>query len=90
MTFRNVVSLVPLLQSYVKPSDANALASLVMVSSSCMTMSAPYYLQNSRIAAKVQVGILEAPPYSPDLARSDYFFFPKLKEHLSGMRFSLD
>ncbi|GBM72519.1 hypothetical protein AVEN_263464-1 [Araneus ventricosus] len=24
------------------------------------------------------------PPYSPDLAPSDYFLFPELKEHLSG------
>lgn len=30
------------------------------------------------------------PPYSPDLAPSDYCLFPKLKEHLSGTRFSSD
>ncbi|GBL84001.1 hypothetical protein AVEN_100867-1 [Araneus ventricosus] len=40
-------------------------------------------------AAKVQVGSLEY-PYSQDLAPSAYFLFPKLKEHLSGTRFSLD
>ena len=27
------------------------------------------------------------PPYSPDLAPSDYFLFPKLKAHLKGTRF---
>ncbi|GBN31415.1 hypothetical protein AVEN_189284-1 [Araneus ventricosus] len=29
-------------------------------------------------------------PYSPDLVRSDYFLFPKLKDHLSRARFSSD
>ena len=34
---------------------------------------------------------LPHPPYSPDLAPSDFFLFPKLKEHLKGTRFiSLD
>lgn len=31
--------------------------------------------------------ILSHPPYSPDLAPSDFFLFPKLKEHLKGIRF---
>ena len=31
--------------------------------------------------------ILPHPPYSPDLAPSDFFLFPKLKEHLKGTRF---
>jgi len=30
------------------------------------------------------------PPYSPDLAPSDYHLFPNLKEHLRGQRFSTD
>jgi len=30
------------------------------------------------------------PPYSPDLAPSDFRLFPKLKEHLKGRRFSCD
>lgn len=30
------------------------------------------------------------PPYSPDLAPSDYQLFPKLKEQLSGQRFRSD
>ncbi|CAI9726704.1 Hypothetical predicted protein [Octopus vulgaris] len=30
------------------------------------------------------------PPYSPDLAPSDYLLFLKFKEHLAGTRFSND
>jgi hypothetical protein len=30
------------------------------------------------------------PPYSPDLAPSDFHLFPDLKEHLGGQRFSTD
>ncbi|GFT69947.1 uncharacterized protein TNCV_4732681 [Trichonephila clavipes] len=39
---------------------------------------------------KYKVGNLESPLYSPDSAPSDYFLFPRLKEHLSGRRFSSD
>ena len=31
--------------------------------------------------------ILPHPPYSPDLAPSDFFLFPSLKKHLKGQRF---
>lgn len=34
--------------------------------------------------------ILEQPPYSPDLAPSDFHLFPKLKEHLRGTHFPDD
>lgn len=34
-----------------------------------------------------KVTVLPHPPYSPDLAPCDYFLFPKLKNHLSGMRY---
>ena len=34
--------------------------------------------------------IIDHPPYSPDLAPSDFHLFPALKEHLSGQRFSTD
>lgn len=34
--------------------------------------------------------ILSHPPYSPDLAPSDYHLFPNLKKHLRGRRFSSD
>jgi len=32
--------------------------------------------------------LLEHPPYSPDLAPSDLYFFPKFKLFLAGQRFS--
>jgi histone-lysine N-methyltransferase SETMAR len=34
--------------------------------------------------------LLEHPPYSPDLAPSDLFLFPKLKLFLAAQRFSLN
>jgi len=34
--------------------------------------------------------VLPLPPYSPDLAASDFHLFPKPKEHLKGQRFSCD
>lgn len=33
---------------------------------------------------------LRHPPYSPDLAPSDFYLFPKLKKHLRGRQFSSD
>lgn len=32
--------------------------------------------------------LLEHPPYSPDLAPSDYHLFPQLKKSLKGRKFS--
>ena len=32
--------------------------------------------------------LLPHPPYSPDRAPSEFFLFPKLKEHLKGVRFN--
>ena len=32
--------------------------------------------------------LVDHPPYSPDLAPSDFFLFPKLKVSLGGQRFS--
>jgi transposase len=34
-----------------------------------------------------QITLLEFPPYSPDLAPSDFFTFPKIKEILKGRHF---
>ena len=34
--------------------------------------------------------IFEHPPYSPNLARSYFFLFPKMKEHLVGKRLASD
>lgn len=34
--------------------------------------------------------LVEHPPYSPDLAPSDFYLFPRLKEHLRGKKFEDD
>lgn len=34
--------------------------------------------------------LLPHPPYSPDLAPSDFYLFPKLKEHLRGRQYTCD
>ena len=34
--------------------------------------------------------LLDHPPYSPDLAPSDYHLFPQLKKHLKGTKFHSD
>jgi len=36
---------------------------------------------------KLKWNVLPHPPYSPDLAPSDYHLFSPLKEHLGGKRF---
>ncbi len=42
------------------------------------------------LLAKFQWEVFAHPPYSPDLAPSDYHLFPQLKRHLGGMRFTND
>jgi transposase len=37
--------------------------------------------------AKHETTVLPQPPYSPDLAPADFFFFPKIKSTLKGQRF---
>ena len=37
--------------------------------------------------ATKQITVFEHPAYSPDLAPSDFFLFPKIKEILKGMHF---
>jgi hypothetical protein len=37
--------------------------------------------------ASKQITVLEHPPYSPELALSDFFLFPKIKEILKGRYF---
>lgn len=39
---------------------------------------------------KMGFDILNHPPYSPDLAPSDYYLFPKIKKELRGKKFSTD
>lgn len=52
--------------------------------------NAPSHTSCIAKAAIHQAGfeLVEHPPYSPDLAPSDYRLFPKLKEHLRGKKFS--
>jgi hypothetical protein len=38
--------------------------------------------------ASRRITVLENPPYSPDLASSGFFLFPKIKEILKGRHFS--
>ncbi|XP_023712914.1 histone-lysine N-methyltransferase SETMAR-like [Cryptotermes secundus] len=42
------------------------------------------------LAASLGYEILPPPPYSPDLALSDFFLFPQLKKPLRGKRFEDD
>lgn len=42
------------------------------------------------LLGKFNWDIIPHPPYSPDLAPSDYYLFPKLKVHLGGSRFTND
>jgi hypothetical protein len=39
------------------------------------------------ILASKQIAVLKHPPYSPDLAPSDFFLFAKIKEILKGRYF---
>jgi len=39
------------------------------------------------VLATKQITVLEHPAYSPDLAPSDFFLFPKIKEILKGRDF---
>jgi transposase len=39
--------------------------------------------------AKHQISVVPHPPYSPDLARGDFFLFPKLKTTLKRHRFEI-
>ena len=51
--------------------------------------NAPAHRSMMAVHTSMQCGfkILPHPPYSPDLAPSDFFLFPSLKKHLKGQRF---
>ena len=51
--------------------------------------NAPAHRSMMAVHTSMQCGfkILLHPPYSPDLAPSDFFLFPSLKKHLKGQRF---
>ena len=50
--------------------------------------NAPAHRSMMAVHASMLCGfkILPHPPYSPDLAPSDFFLFPSLKKHLKGQR----
>ena len=48
---------------------------------------APMALSVREFLATKQITVLEHPAYSPDLAPSDFFLFPKIKEILKGRHF---
>lgn len=54
--------------------------------------NAPAHRSQVGQAALLECGFEEMhhPPYSPDLAPSDYHLFPNLKKHLRGQKFSTD
>ena len=47
-------------------------------------MSSPKNKSKEEFLATKQITVLEHPAYSPDLAPSDFFLFPKIKELLKG------
>lgn len=51
--------------------------------------NAPAHRSQMALTAVRQAGfeIFDHPPYSPDLAPSDFHLFPKLKEHIRGTKF---
>ena len=46
--------------------------------------------QTTDLLAQFGWTVVPHPPYSSDLAPSDYHLFPKLKDHLSGEKFTSD
>lgn len=54
--------------------------------------NAPVHKAAIAMAAIQEAGfeLVEHPPYSPDLAPSDFYLFPRLKEHLRGKKFDDD
>ena len=49
--------------------------------------SSPKNESKKELLATKQITVLEHPAYSPDLAPSDFFLFPKIKERLKGRHF---
>jgi len=49
--------------------------------------SSPKNKSKEAFLAAKQITVLEHPAYSPDLAPSDFFLFPKIKKILKGRHF---
>ena len=54
--------------------------------------NAPVHTAQVAVAEATKCGfeLLPHPPYSPDLAPSDFYLFPKLKSHIRGRHFESD
>uniref|UniRef100_A0A3Q0RHJ7 Mos1 transposase HTH domain-containing protein n=1 Tax=Amphilophus citrinellus TaxID=61819 RepID=A0A3Q0RHJ7_AMPCI len=54
--------------------------------------NAPVHKSMVSVAAVCDCGfeLVDHPPYSPDLAPSDYFLFPNMKKHLAGKQYRTD
>ena len=50
--------------------------------------SSPKNKSKEEFLATKQITVLEHPAYSPNLAPSDFFMFPKIKEILKGRHFN--
>src|SRR5258705_11044307 len=50
----------------------------------------PLTIQNILAAFPISIGSVTPPPYSPDLAPSDYHIFGALKDSLGGRKFASD
>ena len=50
-------------------------------------MNSPKNKSKEKCLATKQITVLEHPSYSPDLAPSDFFMSPKIKEILKGRHF---
>lgn len=54
--------------------------------------NAPAHKSRVAMAAIKDAGfeLVEHPPYSPNLAQSDFYLFPRLKEYIKGQKFDDD
>jgi len=48
----------------------------------CRRENVGAWIREAKFLATKQITVLEHPAYSPDLAPSDFFLFPKIKEIL--------
>ena len=53
----------------------------------CRRENVGAWIRTAKISATKQITVLEYPAYSPDLAPSDFFLFPKIKEILKWRPF---
>ena len=71
-----------------KKLDGNDQNFLPITRVSCITIMhllTPHSVRE--FLATKQIAVLEHPAFSPDLAPSDFFLFPKIKETLKGRHF---